>query len=82
MAKDFTLDDFRRQLDQFQKMDRKDLLGRMPDLSEMVPEEEDRDLALSHIRQMIDAMTDEERSKGSENNDKQIERVEWFPPAY
>jgi signal recognition particle subunit SRP54 len=61
MAKDFTLDDFRRQLDQFQKMGKKDLLVSMPSLSEMVPEQEDRDLALSRIRQMIDAMTDEER---------------------
>jgi signal recognition particle subunit SRP54 len=61
MAKDFTLDDFRRQLDQFQKMGLKDLLGSMPGLTEMVPEEEDRDLALNSIRQMIDAMTDEER---------------------
>lgn len=59
MAKDFTLDEFRRQLDNFQKMDRKDL---MPGLSEMAPEEEDRDLALRRIRQIIDAMTDEERS--------------------
>ena len=62
MAKAFTLDDFRRQLDQFQKMGMKDQLGRMPGLSAMVPAEEDRDLALSRIRQMLDAMTDEERS--------------------
>jgi len=62
MAKDFTLDDFRRQLDQFQKMATENLLGRMPGLSEMVSQEEDRDLALSRIRRMIDAMTDEERS--------------------
>jgi signal recognition particle GTPase len=32
MAEDFTLDDFRRHLDQFQKMGMKDLLGRMPGL--------------------------------------------------
>jgi len=62
MAKDFTLDDFRRQLDQLQKMGRTDLLGRLPGLAKMVPGEEDQDLALSRIRQMIDAVTDEERS--------------------
>ena len=62
MTKDFTLDDFRRQLDQFQRMGMKDQVDRMPGLSEMLPEEEDRDLALRRIRQMLDAMTDEERS--------------------
>jgi signal recognition particle subunit SRP54 len=62
MAKDFTLDDFRRKLDQFRKMGVTDQLGRVPGLSEMVPDEEDRDLALSRIRRMLDAMTDEERS--------------------
>src|SRR5260370_36534221 len=60
MAKDFTLDDFRRQLDQVQKMGRTDLLSHMPGLAEM--EEQDLDLALQRIRQMIDAMTDEERN--------------------
>ena len=62
MAKDFTLDDFRRQLDQVQKMDTKDQLGRLPGLSAMVPEEEERDEAFRRIRQMLDAMTDEERN--------------------
>ena len=62
MAKDFTLDDFRRQLEQFQRMDRKDhLLGSMPGMLEAVPKKEDRDLVFGRIRQMIDAMTDEER---------------------
>jgi signal recognition particle subunit SRP54 len=62
MAKDFTLDDLRRQLDQVEKMGMKDHLGRVPGLSAMVPDEEDRDLAFRRIRQMLDAMTDEERS--------------------
>jgi signal recognition particle subunit SRP54 len=61
MAKDFTLDDFRRQLDQLQIRDR-NALARMPVLSAMVPPEADRDLALRRIRRMIDAMTDEERN--------------------
>jgi hypothetical protein len=61
MAKEFTLDDFRRHLDQSEKMSMKDQLGRIPGLSALAPEEEDRDLAFRRIRQMIDAMTDEER---------------------
>jgi signal recognition particle subunit SRP54 len=62
MAKDFTLDDFRRQLDQVEKMGMKDQLGRVAGLSSMVPDKEDRDLAFRRIRQMLDAMTDDERS--------------------
>jgi signal recognition particle subunit SRP54 len=62
MAKDFTLDDFRRQLDQVEQIGMKDHLGRIPGLSAMVPDEEDRDSAFCRIRQVLDAMTDEERS--------------------
>ena len=62
MAQDFTLDDFRRQLDQVQRMGMKDLLGRLPGTSEMVSHDEDPNVALNRIRQIIDAMTDEERS--------------------
>jgi Signal peptide binding domain len=62
MAQDFTLDDFRRQLDQIQIMGMKNLLGHMPGLAEMVSDEKDPELAFSRIRKMIDAMTDEERS--------------------
>ena len=62
MTKDFTLDDFRRQLDQVEQMGMKDQLGRIPGLSTMVPEEEDLNLAFRRIRQMLDAMTDDERS--------------------
>jgi signal recognition particle subunit SRP54 len=61
MARDFTLDDFRRQLNQFQKMGMMNQVGRLPGLSEMAPEEKDRDLAFRRIGQMLDAMTDEER---------------------
>src|ERR1700676_3816344 len=59
MPKDFTLDDFRKQLDQFEKMGLK--LGRIPGLPDMIPLE-DPDVALSRMRQMIDAMTVEERN--------------------
>jgi signal recognition particle subunit SRP54 len=62
VAKDFTLDDFRRQMDQIQRMGMKDLLGRLPGTSEMVSGDEDPDVALNRIRQIIGAMTAEERS--------------------
>jgi signal recognition particle subunit SRP54 len=62
MAKDFTLDDFRRQLDEVQKRGLTDQLRQMPGMLEMVPDEQDRDLALQRIRQMIAAMTAEERN--------------------
>ena len=56
MAQDFTLDDFRRQLDQIPKMNMKELLGHTSG-----PSEEDLVLALNRLPQVIAAMTDEER---------------------
>ena|SRR5437660_262637 len=61
MAGDYNLDDLQRRLDQFEKMGIKDLLGSMPRLSETISDHEDQALALSRIRQMINAMTDDER---------------------
>src|SRR6185437_955713 len=59
---DFTLDDFRKQFAQLQKMGpMKDLLGSMPGMSEMIPEGEDPETALKRIQGMIDSMTKEER---------------------
>jgi len=60
MAKDFTLEDFRRQLVEVEKRGMKDLCRHMPGLS--ATDEEDQELVFRRIRQMIDAMTDEERS--------------------
>jgi signal recognition particle GTPase len=56
VAQDFTLDDFRRQLGGNLKMDMKDLVDQTPD-----PPEDDLVLALNRLRQMIAALTDEER---------------------
>jgi signal recognition particle subunit SRP54 len=59
---DFTLDDFRKQFAQLQKMGpMKDLLGSMPGMSEMIPEGEDPEAAMKHLQGMIDSMTKEER---------------------
>lgn len=59
---DFTLDDFRKQLDQIQKIGpMKSLQGSRPGMSEMVPEGEDWDEQLQRICRMIDAMSEQER---------------------
>src|SRR5205807_1078791 len=53
---DFTLDDFRKQFEQIQRMGMKDLISRMPGMSEMIPEGEDPDQAMKRFQGMIDAM--------------------------
>ncbi len=59
---DFTLDDFRKQFESIQKLGgMRDLIGRMPGMSEMIPEGEDPEKALGRIQGMIDSMTKEER---------------------
>lgn len=57
----YTLDDFRKQFEQIQKMGMKDLIGRMPGMSEMIPEGEDPEVALKRIQGMIDSMNKKER---------------------
>ena len=57
----YTLDDFRKQFEQIQKMGMKDLIGRMPGMSEMIPEGEDPEVALKRIQGMIDSMNEKER---------------------
>jgi signal recognition particle subunit SRP54 len=59
---DFTLDDFRKQFEQLKKMGpMKDLIGSMPGMSEMIPEDEEPETAFKRIQGMIDSMTKEER---------------------
>jgi signal recognition particle subunit SRP54 len=58
---EFTLDDFRKQFEQIQKMGMKDMLSRMPGMGDMIPEGEDPEQAMKQIQGMIDAMTREER---------------------
>jgi signal recognition particle subunit SRP54 len=58
----FTLEDFRGQFLQMQKMGgMRELMGMMPGMSEMVPEGEDPEVAMKRIQGMIDSMTKEER---------------------
>src|SRR5262249_61540064 len=58
---DFTLDDFRKQFAQFQQLGMKDVLTRIPGMSDVLPEGEDPEDALRQIQGMIDSMTKEER---------------------
>ncbi len=58
---DLTLQDFRNQFAQLHKMGMKDLISRMPGMSEMIPEGEDPEVALKRVQGMIDSMTAEER---------------------
>jgi signal recognition particle subunit SRP54 len=58
----FTLNDFRSQFVQMQKMGgMRELVQMMPGMSEMVPEGEDPEVALKRIQGMIDSMTKQER---------------------
>ncbi len=58
----FTLDDFRQQFVQMQKMGgMKQLAQMMPGMSEMIPDGEDPEQALKRIQGMIDSMTKAER---------------------
>jgi signal recognition particle subunit SRP54 len=62
MAKgDFTIDDFRKQFQQIQKMGMKDMIGAMPGMSEMIPKGEDPEVALLRVQGMIDSMTKGEK---------------------
>jgi signal recognition particle subunit SRP54 len=58
----FTLNDFRKQFEQIAKMGMKDLISRMPGMSDMIPEGEDPEVALKRVQGMIDAMTKKERA--------------------
>jgi signal recognition particle subunit SRP54 len=58
---DLTLQDFRNQFAQLHKMGMKDLISRMPGMSDMIPEDEDPEEALKRVQGMIDSMTAEER---------------------
>jgi signal recognition particle subunit SRP54 len=59
---DFTLDDFRKQFSQMAKMGgMRELIGQMPGMSDLIPEDEDPDVAVRRIQGMIDSMTKEEK---------------------
>src|SRR5215213_8701321 len=57
----FTLDMFRQQFQMIAKMGMKDMMSRMPGMSEMIPEGEDPEEALKRVQGIIDSMTKKER---------------------
>ena len=60
---DFNLNDFRKQFAQLKKMGSvKELMASMPGMSELIPEDEDPEKALSRFEGMIDSMTKQERA--------------------
>jgi len=58
----FTLDMFRDQFKMIAKMGMKDMISRMPGMSEMIPEGEDPEEALKRVQGMIDSMTKKEKA--------------------
>ncbi len=58
----FTLDDFRKQFEQIAKMGMKDMISRMPGMSDMIPAGEDPEVALKRVQGMIDSMTKKEKA--------------------
>jgi signal recognition particle GTPase len=60
-AGDFTLDDFKKQLEQVKNIGMKDMLRQMPGMEGMIPAGEDPEVAMERVTKMIDAMTKEER---------------------
>lgn len=57
----FTIDMFRQQFEMITKMGMKDMMSRMPGMSEMIPEGEDPEMALKRVQGMIDSMTKKEK---------------------
>lgn len=58
----FTIEMFRQQFATIAKMGMKDMLGRMPGMSEMIPEGEDPEEALKRVQGMIDSMSKAEKA--------------------
>jgi signal recognition particle subunit SRP54 len=57
----FTIDMFRQQFQMITKMGMKDMISRMPGMSDMIPEGEDPEEALKRLQGIIDSMTKKER---------------------
>ncbi|MBX9626671.1 MAG: signal recognition particle protein [Gemmataceae bacterium] len=58
----FTLEDFRKQFAMIAQVGMKDMIGRMPGMSDLIPEGEDPEEALKRVQGMIDAMTRKEKA--------------------
>jgi signal recognition particle subunit SRP54 len=58
----FTLEMFRDQFGMIAKMGMKDMISKMPGMSDMIPEGEDPEQALKRVQGMIDSMTKAEKA--------------------
>jgi len=58
---DFSLEDFRAQLEQAKKMGIKNMMSHMPGMDELIPEGEDPDESMGRLQGMLDSMTREEK---------------------
>ena len=58
----FTIDMFRQQFQMIAKMGMKDMMSRMPGMSDMIPEGEDPEEAMKRIQGIIDSMSKKERN--------------------
>ncbi|MBA4062803.1 MAG: signal recognition particle protein [Isosphaera sp.] len=58
----YTIEMFRQQFSMIAKMGMKDMMSRMPGMSEMIPEGEDPEEALKRVQGMIDSMTKKEKA--------------------
>jgi signal recognition particle subunit SRP54 len=57
----FTIEMFRQQFQMIAKMGMKDMISRMPGMSDLIPEGEDPEEALKRVQGMIDSMTRKEK---------------------
>jgi signal recognition particle subunit SRP54 len=72
---DFTIDMFRQQFQMIAKMGMKDMMSRMPGMSEMIPEGEDPEEALKRVQGIIDSMTIKERNDPDSIDNSRRKRI-------
>jgi signal recognition particle subunit SRP54 len=72
---DFTIDMFRQQFQMIAKMGMKDMMSRMPGMSEMIPEGEDPEEALKRVQGIIDSMTRKERNDPDSIDNSRRKRI-------
>jgi signal recognition particle subunit SRP54 len=76
MGAEFTLEDLRKQLEQWKRMGRMgDVLAGMPGTYDMITGGEDTEQGLRRVRGMIDAMTKQERDSPDILDDPRRRRI-------
>jgi signal recognition particle subunit SRP54 len=72
---DFTIDMFRQQFQMIAKMGMKDMMSRMPGMSEMIPEGEDPEEAMKRVQGIIDSMTRKEKDDPDSIDNSRRKRI-------